>query len=250
MFARLPADARAAAVARTSAEALAAALDPFERRDEGECVFLFHSLSATEFGARFQGYAPMPCMDRFDLVMPAPGAPRDRFLQSFFHAVAGEYESLIDPARNAENIRTLLARALCDPRRPVLDFGNGSGLSSAIAAELGIELVGFDVCPGMRALAAARGATVIDEAQLRTLAPGRFGAAFASYVLHLQPAPPQLGDLFRALAPGALFGANFHKRAGFAEFSAHAVATGFKIVPDAAFAKESVHGPKIVWRKH
>ncbi len=249
MFAKLPADARAAAVSRSGVEALAAALGPFQRRDEGDCVFLFHRLSAGEFAARFAGFAPMPCMDRFDLVMPEPGRPRDRFLRSFFHAVAAEYEALIERERNADNIRTLIERVRPADGEPVLDFGIGSGLSTPIAARLGIKLLGFDICPGMRALAAAHGAIVLDEAQLHALTPETLGGAFASYVLHLQPAPPQLLDVFHALAPGALFAANFHKGTGLAEFGAHSGATGFEIVPDAALGARSFHGPRIVCRK-
>jgi len=212
-------------------------------------VFLFHRLGAGEFSARFAAFAPMPCMDRFDLLLPEPGEPRDRFLRSFFQGVAAEYDSLIDRERNTENIRTLIERVRPAAGGPVLDYGNGTGLSAAIAAEFGVELVGFDVCPGMRALAAAHSATVIDEARLHALAPGSFGGAFASYVLHLQPAPPQLSEVFRVLGPGALFAANFHKGAGLADFHAYARATGFEIVSEAAYAAESVHGPRIVCRK-
>jgi SAM-dependent methyltransferase len=249
LFAKLPDDTRAAAVTRFGVDTLAATLHPFARRDEDECVFLFHRVSADEFSSRFATFAPMACMDRFDLVMPEPGEPRERFLRSFFQAVADEYETLIDRERNADNIRTLIARVRPARCGPVLDFGNGSGLSSAIAAEVGVELVGFDVCPAMRALAAAHGATVIDDAQLSGRAPSSFGGAFASYLLHLQPEPPQLRDVFRVLAQGAVFAANFHKGAGLLEFRRHACATGFEIVPDAAFAAESVHGPRIICRK-
>ena len=192
------------------------------------------------------------CLDRFELVLPLDSARRTRVLCGFFDAIAADYDELIEASRNLANIGLMLDRLLAEGvpgGLPVLDFGAGGGLSLDAAAQRGLNVLGFDVCAGMRDLARRRGMLVDDPDDLAARAGHSLGGGFASYVLHLEPCPPSLPDVWRCLAPGAAFVGNFHKARGLERFTRFAHEMGIEVehLPPVPGAEH--HGPFAICRK-
>lgn len=169
----------------------------------------------SEFGAKVSPRY----MDKFYICTAGTNsADRQVLLDQFFGLIADDYESLVSLSRNQENITNLL-RFIADELGPfdrhvVMDFGCGTGLSLDVAQKLGVNLVGVDSCPTMRARAVARGMVVWSPSDLSKQPIGSIDAAFASYVLHLLPDMDALHELWEHLRVGGVFVANFHKNAG------------------------------------
>jgi len=143
---------------------------------------------------------------------------RQEVLDGFFDLIAPEYESLINIQRNVENIRNLLGFLvqLVDPVEGgiIVDFGCGTGFSIEPASALGVQVIGVDRCPKMRAISGTRGMTVWNPEELASLPSDSLAGAFASYVLHSLAHTKELYLLWAGLKPGGVLVANFHKDQG------------------------------------
>jgi SAM-dependent methyltransferase len=217
-----------AVAAPADLERLLAATGGWEIAGPDGCCLVGHGNSA-RLSEAFPDRDAMRCLDRFDLILPQGREGREAVLAAFFEHLHLHYEALIEPERNLENIETLLAIVLRRTRsspNPVLDFGCGPGLSARLGRHRGCRLLGFDPTVGMRTLAERHGLTTIDAAGLRSLPQASLRGAFASYVLHLQPCPEQLADVWRCIEPGGTFAANVHKGTGLEPFVAYASELG------------------------
>lgn len=155
-------------------------------------------------------------MDHFYLWTPrSEAADRQLLLDALFEVAARDFDHIIHPDQNRENIYRLLQIITThfgdDRDVRILDFGCGTGLSVEVAPKLGVELVGYDRCKNMRAAAAARGMEVLTLEQFATLSDPAFDAAFASYVFHLGLPLADLQRLWALVRPGGVIAANFHK---------------------------------------
>jgi len=158
-------------------------------------------------------------LDKFHLLVPENDSDRrQKLLDEFFSLIADNYESLIDRARNLDNILNLLSfikQYLPDCDEPtILDYGCGTGLSCIVAKDFSWEPIGLDRCPAMRAIASHRGMKVWNAEDLARQPIDSIDASFASYVFHLLPDTKSLEILWARIRPGGVLVANFHKDAG------------------------------------
>lgn len=184
--------------------------------------------------------------DRFHLLEPGDPAARARVVRSFFDWVAGDYELVTDVERNAENIRALhglLETHGLPGGARLLDFGCGTGLAARVIGDP--ALVGFDQSPTMRAIAAREG-PVWGPAELAAQPAGCLDGGFASYVLHLRTGGSLVRAALERMREGAVFAANFHRRAGTRWASAIFHATGMRLVCE---ADGGPHGTYVVYEK-
>jgi adenine-specific DNA methylase/SAM-dependent methyltransferase len=192
------------------------------------------------------GYESRRYLDRFCVVLPIePGAERQVVLKAFFAWLGPEYEAAIDVPRNLENIYNLFG--LMSPPlqgERMLDFGCGTGLAQRVAVQLGIELVGVDICEVMQRLAARKGELVITPEALAD-APA-FDGIIASYVLHLKPEPRYIEVAWSRLKPGGAWVANFHKGEGLNEF----LAIMADVEASITIQDNPVHGPYAICVKN
>jgi SAM-dependent methyltransferase len=192
------------------------------------------------------------CMDWFDLVLPRDDSQREVVVGEFFEFLHDAYESVIEPERNLLNIETLLSlvvAAMPTSRLPVIDFGCGSGLSAKVGRKRGVDLVGFDICSGMRNLAEERGLTTIASDTLSALPEESLRGSFASYVLHLHARPELLPKIWRSTERGGIFAANFHKGIGFQEFEMYAEEIGMSPTLIEDPSQTGAHGLYVVCTK-
>lgn len=115
------------------------------------------------------------------------------------------YRQLTDRARTAASIET--------PER-VLDFGCGTGvgLDAIVAAAPGAEVLGFDLSPKMRAIAAERGMVPVDEQNGRLeLADRSVDLVVGAFLLHLVQSPEWIAEVARVLRPGGAASFNIYK---------------------------------------
>lgn len=177
------------------------------------------SLEITIILGDIPGFTMRRYLDRFYLWTPEfDERHRQEVLDRFFEMLAGQYESLIDTARNLNNIQNLLGflrqhDKLCNAP-VILDYGCGTGLSLELAKEFGINPIGFDRCPTMRQLATNRGMRVWSPSELAGQPHNSVDGAFASYVFHLLPHPHGLRLLWARLKLGGVIVSNFHKHQG------------------------------------
>jgi SAM-dependent methyltransferase len=156
-------------------------------------------------------------LDRYWICTDSDPLQNELMISSFFDDLSGEYREIIEPARNAENVRHLLWLLLDHlgaPAGTLLDFGCGPGVSRALVAERGRSVVGVDLSRRMRELAAETGMDVIAPEEVRSFDGEEFAGAFASYVLHLDPRPADLRPVLSTLRPGGVLVANVHKDRG------------------------------------
>ncbi|HBA84127.1 MAG TPA: hypothetical protein DCZ95_08545 [Verrucomicrobia bacterium] len=163
-------------------------------------------------------------MDHFYLWTPRSiPACRQDLLDALFELTAVDFEHIIRPEQNRDNIRCLLniiSRHFQGQRvARILDFGCGTGLSAQVASELGIHLHGYDRCPKMRSLAAEQGLQLMVPEQFNNVCLPVFNAVFCSYVFHLLPTKDDLCQLWTILKPGGIVVGNFHKDHGLHEAS-------------------------------
>ena len=181
------------------------------------CTLVRHSGSGQLVG-QFSDRDVLRCMDWFDLILPRDDSRREVVVGEFFEFLHGSYESVIEPERNLLNIESLLSMVVAarpKSRLPILDFGCGSGLSAKVGEKIGVDLVGFDICGGMRSLAKERGLRTIAADKLSVLPEESLRGSFASYVLHLHARPELLPKLWMATERDGIFAANLHKGIGF-----------------------------------
>jgi SAM-dependent methyltransferase len=194
----------------------------------------------------------MRCMDVFELILPRDGAMREQTLREFFEYLHGSYESFIETERNLQNIETLLSLVVPPGgvQLPVLDFGCGTGLSAVVADRRAVEVVGMDICSGMRSLAEERGLKTLAAEEISELPAESFAGGIASYVLHLDPRPVCLGEVWRCIKQGGSFAANFHKGIGVTEFFLYAEELGMRptLIDDSS--QTGRHGPYICCKKN
>lgn len=161
-------------------------------------------------------------LDRFRLWTPraSPGS-RQLLVDALFDFAAPEYELLVHPEQNRENIENLILHISDNFDRSasldILDFGCGSGLSAQVTLARAHNLRGFDRCVRMRNTASAAGLSVLTPAEFIRLPSQSFHAVFASYVLHLNSSAEDLIRLWTLIRPGGMFLANFHKGYGLRE---------------------------------
>lgn len=172
---------------------------------------------------------------------------------AFFEYIAGEYDETIDLERNLQNINNLVSCIAFElggvKNRCIVDFGCGTGLSAQNDLLKTSSLIGFDLSPKMRQIAAARGVpSTWNFRDLIAASPGSVDGVFASYVLHLMPSIETLSRLWAALREGGIFVGNCHKGEGkkFVEAffdSVKAEYVTFRI------QTEGTHGPYVCFRK-
>lgn len=157
-------------------------------------------------------------MDRFYFAFGDNSDARQELLTAFFDLIADQYNQLINKERNADNICRLLksieelSGTLSGLR--ILDFGCGVGLSHDIARAMSCDLIGFDICPNMRAAAESRGMVVWGPHELTAQPHRSLDAIFASYVFHLRPSTGSIRLAWSRLRTGGLLVANLHKNKG------------------------------------
>ncbi|MCC7386248.1 MAG: class I SAM-dependent methyltransferase [Deltaproteobacteria bacterium] len=115
------------------------------------------------------------------------------------------YRQLTDRARTAAAIEA--------PER-VLDFGCGTGvgLDAIVAAAPAAEVLGFDLSPKMRAIAAERGMLPVDEQNGRLeLGDRSVDLVVGAFLLHLVQSPEWIAEVARVLRPGGAASFNVYK---------------------------------------
>ncbi len=190
-------------------------------------------------------------LDHFHVVTPVRNSERrQEIYNEFFKMIAEQYESLIDVDRNTRNIRNLaliLDMAMNPLAGRVVDFGCGTGLSAAVLAGYGLELVGVDPCSTMRMIASRRGMQTWSVGELARQPSRSVDAAFASYVFHLLPHAGSLRLLWSRLRPGGYLAANFHKGRGVDLVEAAVHVKGSSVLPPNG--TDDCHGSYYAFRK-
>lgn len=139
-----------------------------------------------------------------------------RVIDALFATIAADYDRLIDRERNLENIGLLIKHVALysSPRAEritLVDIGCGTGLAQELANGAGVQLIGVDRSPEMRAIAKSRGMNVVDPQELTHISLSTLDGAFASYVFHLGIDAELLSEIWKRLRLGAALSANFHK---------------------------------------
>ena len=193
-------------------------------------------------------------LDRFYLWLPNNDSRLSQeIIDEFFDLIAKEYESLIDVARNIENIKNLF-EILEDVIRPfdeskLVDYGCGTGLSLRAEHPINVEIFGVDRCPTMREIAAARGLTVWSLGQLASQPTNSLDGAFSSYVFHLFPRLEGLRLLWSRIRIGGAFVANFHKNDGIERVNEFMRATHGTLIDVRSLPASEKHGTYLAYRK-
>jgi SAM-dependent methyltransferase len=200
----------------------------------------------------FPDHETMRCLDRYDLILPFGSEARELVLAGFFGRLHSAYESEIEPTRNLENISFLLELVMTArpaSHLPVLDLGCGTGLSHEVATVLGVDLLGYDICAGMRRLARDRGLRIIESDEIETWPTASLRGGFASYVLHLHHRPELLREIARCLEPGGVFAANLHKGLGQEAFASFARELGLEPTFAPSAGQDERHGLYVICSK-
>jgi 2-polyprenyl-3-methyl-5-hydroxy-6-metoxy-1,4-benzoquinol methylase len=158
-------------------------------------------------------------LDRFWLWSPAGYVKaRQILLDLVFEALAPDYEQLIHPDQNRENIGYLIGVLTSHwnslDGRVIVDFGCGVGLAAKVIRPASAHLIGIDRSSAMRHAAAAHGLQVWGPGEMARAQSDSIDGAFASYVFHLLPELGLLQLLWGRLKPGGAIAANFHKGRG------------------------------------
>lgn len=183
-------------------------------------------------------------LDRYWVITDPDPISNEAMIGSFFDDLSTDYERIIDPAQNRENVRHLLwllLDYLNIPQGALLDFGCGPGDSRTQVEAAGRSVIGVDLSARMREGAAGSGMSVMTPQQLLTVQPKSFGGAFASYVLHLDPRPAGLSRIIATIKAGGALVANIHKNRGLETLCQHIEAEGcsWELLPKPAL---DVHG--------
>jgi SAM-dependent methyltransferase len=192
--------------------------------------------------------------DQYFVFLPKTEPVREQqVIDALFATVAEAYDDLIEPGRNQENIRLLLQHVLTfvpsdqDGIR-VVDIGSGTGLAHNVAQQVGVEVVGIDRSPEMRAIAARHGMVVYDARQFELIST-LYDGAIASYLLHLVVDADLLHAVWLRLRPGRPLVANFHKGQGVREASQLFRAWGAEVRMNEPRAAGGEHGLYATFRK-
>lgn len=156
-------------------------------------------------------------LDRYWVSTDPDPVQNELMLSSFFDDLSMDYRDIIEPARNADNVRHLLWLLLDHlgvPAGTLLDFGAGPGSSRPLVAERGRSVIGMDLSPRMRELAAESGMSVVAPEEIGGPGAARFAGGFASYVLHLDPRPEGIHRVLSTFGPDGVLVANVHKNRG------------------------------------
>jgi SAM-dependent methyltransferase len=181
---------------------------------EGHVVFRVPSGALSSLSAMFEIGR---ILDQYWMITDTDSANNEKMIASFFDDLASDYGNIIDPGRNADNVRHLLWLLLDHLKVSggvFLDLGCGPGASRAQVEARGQSVVGVDLSPRMRILAADSGMVTLTPLQLEASQPGSFAGGFASYVLHLDPRPDGLRRVLSTFLPGGALVANVHKDHG------------------------------------
>jgi SAM-dependent methyltransferase len=186
-------------------------------------------------------------LDRFHLLTPPHAAGRADLVRAFFDWLARDYDRVTDVDRNAENIRALREllhdHGVAEGAR-VLDFGCGTGLAARVLD--GAEVIGFDQSATMRAIAARESGPVWGPQELALQEGESLDGGFASYVLHLRAGGALVRAALDRMREGAVFAANFHRRAGVRWSAAIFAAAGMRVLYE---ADGGPHGTYVVYEK-
>lgn len=185
---------------------------------EGLAFFPWPHTGPPELELIPEGWAMIHQFDRYWLAVPPEPEARLALLRLFYDSIAPFVGGMIDQPRNAENIDYLLEelQSISGPLRGsvVGDIGPGIGLALPLARARGIELVGLEVSPGMRAISAARGMHVIDAGTQEILGLPPLSGAIAGYVLHLQPDAKLINAVLSRFEDRACLVGNLHRGIG------------------------------------
>jgi len=189
-------------------------------------------------------------LDRLYLWAPSSDSQhRQALLDMVFEAIAGDYEQLVHPDQNRENIRILLESIRTElgelNDRVVVDYGCGVGLSMSVAVEFGVRLIGVDRSPSMREAAAARGMKVWTLEDLALAPEKSLDGVIASYLFHLLPDLEGLRLLWSRLRLGGVLAANFHKGVGMEVVRQTLEPLGARKVSFPALTSHHMHGPHL-----
>lgn len=191
-------------------------------------------------------------LDRFVLGAAEGGDEWGQLVAAVLEAFASEYEDLIDPRRNVQNIETLLRVGLgatSASTRTCLDYGCGTGLSCAVAQRMGVNVVGVDVCPRMRQEARRRGLKVASPKLLSRWRRWQCGVVFASYVLHFPSSLDGLSAAWGHLAPGGVLVGNCYKSIGSTAVTTCLLKLGGKAMGMTKKPSSNRHGPVLLFQK-
>lgn len=158
--------------------------------------------------------AYMRVMDRYFI----PEHHCEKMTAFLFGAIADDYDSVIDAARNVGCWRMLIdvgTTYLGRPPRKCLDFGCGTG-SGLIAWEqknlpASSQLFGTDICGKMLSKAAKRGMVTIPFSSWENCREATYDLAVACYVMHYGVSPEHMAVVSDQLMPDGLLCANFFK---------------------------------------
>lgn len=173
-------------------------------------------------------------LDRYWVCTDNDPLQNELMISSFFDDLSKEYREIIEPTRNAENVRHLLWLLLDHlgmPGGTLLDFGCGPGASRPLVAERGRSVVGVDLSRRMRELAAQTGMDVLAPEEMGSFEAEEFAGGFASYVLHLDPRPADLRPILSTFGPGGVLVANVHKDRGLETLRSYLDGAGCDSVP-------------------
>jgi predicted TPR repeat methyltransferase len=191
-------------------------------------------------------------LDRFVFLIPEQQEAQNQLFWSFFDAIAGRYETLIDVRFNLHNIYSLLTKlSSCIGNlqdRLILDFGCGTGLALGPIHEFHAEVIGVDAAATMREIAASRGMRVVSPAELLAL-PEEFDGVIASYVFHLSLDATAIFAMWSKLKSGGAVVANFHKNLGRDSVSQMFESLGAEPTELDVISDELRHGSYIAFRK-
>ena len=191
-------------------------------------------------------------LDRFVLGAAEGSGEWGQLVAAVLEAFASEYEHLIDPRRNVQNIETLLRIGLgatSASTRTCLDYGCGTGLSCAVAIRMGVDVVGVDGCPRMRQEARRRGLKVASPKLLSRWRRWQCGVVFASYVLHFPSSLDGLPIAWGRLAPGGVLVGNCYKSIGSSAVTTCLLKLGGKTMTITNKSLSKRHGPVLLFRK-
>jgi 2-polyprenyl-3-methyl-5-hydroxy-6-metoxy-1,4-benzoquinol methylase len=151
--------------------------------------------------------AQNPAVPAQDAAVPALAFDPEafnRFEAAGWEERAGSYGFLSPMTRRVGG--TVLAAAMVDAGRQVLDVGSGPGDLAAAAAALGADTVGIDVAPSMVRRAALANPSIpfrVGSFEAIPAGPGAFDAVVGNFVLnHVGRPGVALAEARRVLRPG------------------------------------------------
>jgi ubiquinone/menaquinone biosynthesis C-methylase UbiE len=195
-------------------EALSSAAPDF--RSAKAAIYSFRGLIPPPIRAAIASAARLQkrLMDRAVFLVQKDSTAQQILYSEFFEYVAADYDSLIDPQRNMDNIDQLITMLaiLIDgiSGKSIMDFGCGTGLAFELLQKAGARFVGVDQSGHMREMATRRGMKSCSPNDLSDY-NSFFDGAIASYVLHLISTDDAIATIVKPLKPGGVLVGNYHK---------------------------------------